>query len=72
MGPSFLVEFFDLCPIRNNAPVLCRGVTAGFNASLEFLTGFAFLDGGNSGFIQKEAFPNGNVRGGIRTGLKGL
>jgi hypothetical protein len=37
---------YPIYPVRNNAPLLCSGVThfriipAGFNAPLEFLTGF--------------------------------
>jgi len=40
-----------LYPVRNNAPLVCSGVThfriipAGFNAPLEFLTGFTHLEG---------------------------
>jgi hypothetical protein len=52
-----LSKFSGLYPVRNNAPLLCRGlrsnkIPAGVNAPLEFLTEFTFLDGGIKKFIQ--------------------
>ena len=56
-NPSFLGKFFNLHPVRNNARCSAADlgfntIPAGFNAPLEFLTGFTFLDGGIKKFIQ--------------------
>jgi len=50
-------------PRRSAAVLRFNKIPAGFNAPLEFLTGFTFLDVGNGGFIQREAFPKGKRKG---------
>ncbi len=46
-------------PVRNNGLLLCAGldfriIPAGFNAPLNFLTGFTFLDGGKENLFNKK------------------